>query len=275
VETGMWCKKCYINVMLRNRLWSKASTYVVLATVAPCVGLLAFLLARQAKHQRFSGFPQITLWAWERPEDLRIIDPTRFAVGYLDQTITITDHVEARPRFQPLLVPAAAKVISVVRIDARLGSARLDSPGVNTQVSEMIMESTRRPGVAALQIDFDAAESQHDFYSELLRDVRRRMPPSMPLSITALASWCSRTGWLADLPVDEAVPMFFRMGRDPHSSVRPGWKYPIREPLCSASAGVSTDEAWPHIDAGQRIYVFHSRAWDGNAVKSVLKLIGQ
>ncbi len=30
--------------------------------------------------------------------------------------------------------------------------------------------------------------------------------------MTALASWCAGDDWLRDLPVDEAVPMLFRMG---------------------------------------------------------------
>jgi hypothetical protein len=232
-----------------------------------------WLLAHQGKRERFASFPQATLWAWERPEDLRAVDPARFAVAYLDQTIFVGNSMVARPRLQPLLLPPGTKIISVVRIEAPPSTARLDLPNLSAQMSEAILESARRPGVSALQIDFDAAQSQRQFYKQLLIDVRRVMPARMPLSITALGSWCSRPGWLADLPVDEAVPMFFRMGRDPHASKQPGWRYPIREPLCSGSAGVSTDEAWPQIEPGRRIYIFHSRAWDPTAVKNVSRLV--
>ena len=68
--------------------------------------------------------------------------------------------------------------------------------------------------VAALQVDFDARQSQREWYAGVLRRVRAQMPPQMPLSITALASWCSYDGyWLRTLPVDEAVPMLFAWSR--------------------------------------------------------------
>ena len=55
---------------------------------------------------------------------------------------------------------------------------------------------------------------------QLLAEVRRRVPVSMPLSITALTSWCESDGWIAGLPVVEAVPMLFRMG----PGERPGYR---------------------------------------------------
>jgi len=84
----------------------------------------------------------------------------------------------------------------------------------------------------------------------------------MPLSITALTSWCAYDDWISSLPVDEAVPMFFRMGPDHPPSDTPGWDYPIREPLCKKSAGVSSDEAWPKLDPGTRLYIFHRGPWN-------------
>ena len=63
--------------------------------------------------------------------------------------------------------------------------------------------------------------------------------------------------------------MFFRMGRERRPSNEPGWSYPIREPLCKTSAGVSTDEPWPALRPDQRIYVFHPRAWNAIALGNV------
>jgi len=57
-------------------------------------------------------------------------------------------------------------------------------------------------GGKLVQIDFDARRSQRRFYVRLLRDLRRRMPPSLPLSITALASWCAYDDWLSGLPIE-------------------------------------------------------------------------
>ena len=121
-------------------------------------------------------------------------------------------------------------------------------------------------------IDFDAGYSQHSLYRALLARVRAGLPQGMPLSITALVSWCGRDSWLAGLPIDEAVPMFFRMGHDAHPS-EPGWNYPLLEPKCMNSAGVSMDEAWPHINHSQRIYVFHPRAWNRIALHNLELLI--
>jgi hypothetical protein len=141
------------------------------------------------------------------------------------------------------------------------------------KVAELIARSANRPGVSALQIDFDVVESQRGFYRSLLYEVRRRMPRGMPLSITALASWCAGDNWIAGLPVDEAVPMFFRMGRDAPPASRPGWTYRVREPLCQTSAGISTDEPWPALGDDLRIYVFHPRAWSEVALANVEEML--
>src|SRR5439155_3985440 len=58
-----------------------------------------------------------------------------------------------------------------------------------------------------LEIDFDARASEREFYRAILLDLRRVLPASMPLSITALASLCECDGWISGIPVTEAVPM--------------------------------------------------------------------
>lgn len=233
-----------------------------------------FLALRSNSHKNsFSTFPAVTLWAWERPEDFHTFDPRLYAVAYLDQTITISDQARGVPRQQPIRFADSTTVIAVVRIQAPTQFAMLDSPDLPGTVADLIVGSARKPAVAALQIDFDATRSQRAFYTRLLRDVRRRLPETMPLSITALASWCGSDSWLEDLPIDEAVPMLFRMGEDPRSPRQPGWRYPIREPLCNESIGVATDEPWPDIAAARRVYVFHPRSWDPQAAENVRKLV--
>ena len=76
------------------------------------------------------------------------------------------------------------------------------------------LRTASRPGIAALQVDFDAKRSERGFYAALLRSLRSQMPPQLPLSIAALASWCSNDDWISGLPIDEAVPMLFRMEPD-------------------------------------------------------------
>jgi hypothetical protein len=49
-----------------------------------------------------SKLPQYALWAWERPEDLRFINPQNTAVAFLSNTIHLhSDAVVVRPRLQP------------------------------------------------------------------------------------------------------------------------------------------------------------------------------
>ena len=218
---------------------------------------------------RLQTLPPTTLWAWERPEDLREIDPQRFAVAYLDQTIIVTNTIRVVPRRQPLAVPPGMKRIAVVRIEAPAGIANLGDPRLPRTLAATITQSFVHGRPSALQIDFDARQSQRVFYSALLEEVRRKLPPDVPLSITALASWCAFDDWIGDLPIDEAVPMFFRMGPDHPPAATAGWTYPVREPLCRHAAGVSTDEAWPKLESGTRLYVFHPRAWNANALNNL------
>jgi Protein of unknown function (DUF3142) len=208
---------------------------------------------------RLAGLPRTTLWAWERREDLRAIDTRRFAVAYLDRTLTIGLTAQIQPRHNVLALPAAAIRIPVVRIEAR-PDAILNDENRN-EVIRAILATASEPHIAALQLDFDATRSQRPFYRDLLLDLRRQLPPSLPLSITALASWCSYDDWLRDLPIDEAVPMMFRMEPDRHRADPNVDDFRIREPLCQSAVGVSTTEPWPSHLEGKRIYVFADNGW--------------
>jgi hypothetical protein len=218
-------------------------------------------------------FPRLTVWAWEHPEDLRSLDPKRYAVAYLDQTIFIAPQVSSRPRLQRLLVSPAMQIIAVVRIEAGAAGAAIDDPKLPVQIAGMIVRSAQKPRTDVLQIDFDATRSQRAFYINLLREVRKKLPEGMPLSITALASWCAGDDWISGLPVDEAVPMFFRMGIEARPSSLPGWTYPLCEPLCESSAGVSTDEPWPALRGDERVYIFHPGAWTPAAMANVEAMV--
>jgi hypothetical protein len=223
-----------------------------------------------------AAMPQTVVWAWEEPEDLRSASAAKTGVAFLAETLLLGTRQGEQPsgeppvaaismvsRHQPLYVAPGASVMAVVRVVA-LGNFR-DSDALREQTAAALAEVARRPGLRALQIDFDATRSQHEFYAALLRELRPQMPVGMPLSITALVSWCaatpgSKSDWMSALPIDEAVPMFFRMG----GATRPGDAksgYPLREPLCRGSVGIATDESWPDIHTGQRVYIFAPRPW--------------
>jgi hypothetical protein len=81
--------------------------------------------------------------------------------------------------------------------------------------------------------------------------------------MTALASFCVGDRWLDDLPVDEAVPMIFRMGADTRT-VRSflGNGNDFREPLCRRSYGIALDEPLDiNFKGSRRKYIFNARPW--------------
>jgi hypothetical protein len=219
-------------------------------------------------------FPRLILWAWQMPERLEFIDPARISVAYLDQTIYVRTRVFSEPRFQAMRVAPGTQVIAVVRIEMPEGASQ-DSEEIRKQVIDALLRSANRAGIVALQVDFDAVKSQREFYRDVLTRLRQQMPPGMPLSITALASWCAFDDWIHDLPIDEAVPMMFRMGREGALFHRSGGTATFRGPLCRGSVGVSTDESWPEEIRGKRLYVFGARPWTKDSVEHVMKESGQ
>jgi hypothetical protein len=124
------------------------------------------------------------------------------------------------------------------------------------------------PSVSAIQVDFDAVSSERDFYRGVLQDLRLRLPDSIPLSMTALASFCIGDRWLTDLPVDEAIPMIFRMGADDKkvkSFLVSGNDF--REPLCQTSYGIALEEPLAiRFTEARRLYVFAEHSWTQNDV---------
>jgi hypothetical protein len=125
------------------------------------------------------------------------------------------------------------------------------------------MKTNELPNVAAIQIDFDAVTSEREFYRALLGDLRKQLPDEVPLSMTALASFCVGDRWLSNLPVDEAVPMIFRMGTDDRP-IRTllGAGHDFNEPLCRKSYGIALDEpVQMKFDETRRVFVFNKRPW--------------
>jgi Protein of unknown function (DUF3142) len=220
------------------------------------------------------SFPRIVLWAWERPEDLRALDANRFAVAFLAQTLVLkADEVSFNPRHQPLEVSPDTKLIAVTRIETQKTTNQKPalSDAQREETAELILKTLALRNVSAIQVDFDAASSERDFYRALLRDVRSNLPDRVPLSITALASFCVSDRWLGNLPVDEAVPMAFRMGADDKAIkdyLASGEDF--REPLCQKSYGIAVNEP---IDLkfkdGRRVYIFNDHAWQASDITSV------
>ena len=209
-----------------------------------------------------AALPKTVAWVWERPEDLRTLPPHTAAAIY-QGTLVLADRVAFRPRHNPVILPAGIQTIATVRIETAPGfiTHHTDSRIVNDTVAALA-KVAQQPGISALQIDFDARRSEHAFYRNVLNELRRQMPPQLPLEITALVSWCGDDDWLRTLPINAAIPMFFRMEPDRVRMVRtamPSAQLP--EPLCNTTVGVSTHEPRPTGIANRRVYVFPDRGW--------------
>jgi len=221
-------------------------------------------LAYRPQRDPMPQFPRIMLWAWERPEKLDFINPSEIGVAFLARTIQIHGGlVTVRPRLQPLVVAPGTAIMAVVRIESRDALY-----STHREVEHAILEATDFPGIRALQVDYDAKASERDFYRTVLTDLRNVLPQGMPLSMTALASWCESDDWIAGLPVAEAVPMLFRMGTEPYRGNG------FRPAACRSSVGISTDEPLPRrspdVSRGRRVYIFNTRSWSRGALRAAV-----
>lgn len=242
--------------------------------------------------------PRKIVWAWERPEDLRFLDPNEFGVAFLAQTIFLkNDRVIPNQRRQPLAVPPGAYLIAVTRIETNKEGAKRPTFDAEMagKVAGLIRNTLELPGVKGIQVDFDAASSERSFYRAMMKELAAEMDRgeasdqrdreasnthnSSPithhsLTMTALASWCTGDAWFNDFPVDEAVPMVFQMGADEEkikTYLRNGNDW--REPLCRGSYGLSIDDAVVSgIKPERRVYYFSNDAWNPDDLKGLPNL---
>lgn len=229
----------------------------------PALLILASALGCRPESSRMKGAPSRILWAWESPQDLRFLSRGE-GVAFLGGEL----HLEGSqsrfvPRRNPLKVNPGTWLMAVLRVEAR--EAALDDAQAQTFVDRALGLLTL-PGVRALQIDFDARERQRPFYGRVLRDLRARMPEGLPLTMTALASWCLDDPWIAQTGlerwVDEAVPMLFRLGPEGEAIRRrleQGGDFTGTR--TRTSLGLSADEPLPRRPHGRRTYVFHADPW--------------
>jgi hypothetical protein len=222
---------------------------------------------------RLSLLPPIILWAWEKPEQLDSIDPQKVGVAFLSQTLYLrSDKVVARPRMQSLNVPGGTRLIAVTRIESDRAAPPSLAHEQMTNAVAKIAELAHLPQVVAVQVDFDATRSERNFYHDLLLALRRELADSTGLSITALASWCKGDNWLDDLPIDEAVPMLFRMGlerRQILSQLQSGERF--NASLCGSSSGISTDEPLEYVPPTPHLYIFNPKPWTKIEVQKVME----
>jgi hypothetical protein len=205
--------------------------------------------------------PTFILWAWERPEDLRFTgDAAEVAVqtGFVELA---GDAIMARGRRFPLKV-AAPPGTAVVHVQIDHERALIWTPRLRARAAAIVLHYANAIPAPRVQIDFEVRASERQVLLDLLADVRRGLPRSKLLSMTALASWCDTEGWLERAPVDEVVPMLFRMtvgGEALRKRLAAGGDF--RNPRCRAALGVATDSPIVRAPPGRRVYLFNPRSW--------------
>ncbi len=88
----------------------------------------------------------------------------------------------------PLLKRDGRPLIAVIRLDGQLKA--LDQDQVTAQILQVIDDwQTRGLTLSGIEIDHDAGNARLPAYADFLLHLRAALPPTLPLSITALPAW--------------------------------------------------------------------------------------
>lgn len=151
-------------------------------------------------------------WLWDGPA-MPAWSQAHVAV-VVQHVLLRGSEILVRPRPQAPRLAEGTRVTPVVHVEF----SGVQAPVLGQRQREVIVQAVRRAADHSssgwVQLDLEARPSQRAFYVATLRELRAVLPAQVKLSVTALAWWCRSPDWLDELPVDEVVPMFFRMGRD-------------------------------------------------------------
>jgi hypothetical protein len=231
--------------------------------------------------------PKLMVWSWQHNDDLSYLDPAKVGVAYLVGRFVITGEKIAFDRsYSQIKLPVGVYREAAVRLEVRDLDARKTEEIADNLSTMIISRALANPHpLAALQVDFDARLSDREFYSLLLHKLRAKLPASIRLSMTALASWCLGDNWLsaAHLPVDEVVPMIFSLGLGKHEVTQ--WL--VRSNTLSPqlfggrlAPGLSLNEPrffgllGARLSQYNRIYIFSSRGWNRASFQKAQSLFG-
>lgn len=219
--------------------------------------------------------PKVFLWAWERPENLLFLKDQNVGVAFFAGGVVYNgENLVFRKRFQQLLVPEGTFLMPAIRID-NFSSRSLSLLEENEQenLANFIVEICSVKDSNGCQIDFDAQESERLFYKKLITKVRKNLSNNLPLSITALVSWCNKDSWLNGLPVQEIVPMFYELGEDDYivkNNLVGGDFMDFKN--CQKAIGISDKEEFPDSDLlkGRKIYLFSYSSWTEKSFSAII-----
>jgi hypothetical protein len=87
-----------------------------------------------------TSVPHLTLWAWERPEDLRFLTSDNVGVAFLAGSVYLDQQPVVRPRLQPLRVGEPTPVTAVVRLELRKNTPAVFSDDYCTRLAQQIVQ---------------------------------------------------------------------------------------------------------------------------------------
>jgi hypothetical protein len=222
---------------------------------------MLFILLALSRSGAAAGVDRV-VWAWERPEMLAAL-PADTGIAAVVGFIRLRGGaiVQARGRRFPLVVAAGRTApIAVIHIEIDQSAPLAWTESLRAQVVAAALSFAA--GYQAVQIDMEIRQSQRAALLDVLAGVRAGLPPQTRLSMTALASWCETEHWLAAAPVDEIVPMLFRMGRDGAPLRR---KFAaggdFNDERCRGAVGISLDSPIT-VPPDRRVYIFNPLPWD-------------
>jgi len=245
-------------------------------TIVLILVLVVFSVISFFYYLKRNSSPRITVWAWERPENLLFIENRDVAVAFYAGNITFSNsETNFRPRLQPLVVDPGVPLIAVIRIINKEGGNQLNDSQLLEAV-DLIIKTCLQDNLSGCQLDFDVRSSEIDFYKKLILETRKHLPDSLSLSITTLASWCHTGSWVDDLSINEVIPMFYRLGIDEDLIRRDLVSESfMKAKNCQKSIGVSIDEPLPKKEylENRRIYIFNPHPWTSDDFFNIIKKI--
>ena len=220
-------------------------------------GLLAAIACPAVAAPQDASLPGEIWWYWDRPAaQLPTPAPGVGAAVVVTHVLLSGAGFARQLRRSALRLPDGVVTMPVIHVEVDPARPFAGNAAQIEALRDAVVDVARRGGPSAwVQLDFEARQSQRDFWRAAVRAIKAALPAGVRLSVTALASWCYGDRWLGDVPVDEVVPMYFRLSR-----ARPDYVLRsaagVAEPRCGQAYGVADDEPpWPVALTGRR-YVF-------------------
>lgn len=224
--------------------------------VAHCSLVAAALIGAASASAGAPELPGEFWWYWDRPAAQLPTPAPDVGAAVVVMHVYLSGARASRvPRRSALPLPPGVAVVPVVHVEVDRAVAFAGSEEQMRYLGRTVIDAARRAASGLVQLDFEARKSQREFWRATVGFIKAGLPAGTRLSVTALASWCHEDRWLSGLPVDEIVPMYFRLGRARDDYVARS-AAGVGEPRCALAHGLADDEApWPVKLPGRR-YLF-------------------